>query len=147
MYRGTELRPKLHTIPSLRPQPPRLGKPRSHHVMRWFFGRGGPAPQVTARPPPPRANVPGRLEKGKAGEGSAARGPGHAPRSRFLPPLVQAPVSPPPPPPPAMAPPPGPRSRPIAAWRERLRPGAIFAQAQRACALPTAPRREEEEEE
>lgn len=116
--------------------------PRDARVL----GRGGPAPQVTALPPP-RANVPGRLEKGKAGEGSAARGTDHASRSRFLPPLVQAPVSPPPPPPPATAPPPGPRPQPIAARRERLRPGAGLAQAWRACALPTAPRREEKEEE
>lgn len=111
--------------------------PRDARVL----GNGGPAFQVTAR----RANVPGPLEKGRAGEGNNARGPDHASLGRFLPLLVQAPVSPPPPPP-ATAPPPGPQPRPIAARREPLPPGAGLAQAWRACALRPAPRREEEEE-
>lgn len=51
------------------PRPPRKGKPLSHHVMRGYWGKAGPAPQVTAR----RANVPGPPPKGSAGEGSAAR--------------------------------------------------------------------------
>lgn len=83
------------------------------------------------------------LEKGKAGEGSAARGAGPVRRgvlsSRlFARPCVSAP----------RLRPLVPEPQPMARRRELLRPEAGRARgAWRACALPPAPRREEEVEE
>ncbi|CAK7290709.1 hypothetical protein VULLAG_LOCUS1412 [Vulpes lagopus] len=82
-------------------------------------------------------------EKGRAGEGSAARGAGpvrrRVPSSRLSAgPCVSSP----------RLRPLVPALQPMAGRREPLRPGAGRARgAWRACALPPAPRREEEVEE
>lgn len=116
------LRAPLLRRPPAAPQREAARRPRDARVLG-----GKQAPPLKSPRGARMSRV--RRRRGVRGRGAPrARGPDHASLSRFLPPLVQAPVSPPPPPP-AAAPPPGPRPQPMPARREPLRPGAGLAQA------------------